>query len=220
MKKIKFFVLSILFTSTFLSCVKDVDIPQPAVKRDYQTQYNEDIIKIENYLKTHSISVINHPGFLDHMNVSYATVPSLDANSIWGINPLTPNANVLSKLVTTQGVVHKVYYLRLQDGVGTSPTVSSQIRSYYKCSLMDNGSTIVGSSADTGVDLHMSQLILGWREIFPLFKMGTISGPNQYNDYGAGVMFLPSAMAYYDLQVNQIPSYSPLIYNFKLFNVF
>lgn len=219
MKKIKFFALSILFVGLMQSCVKE-ETEITNTKRDYQTQYNEDITKIENYLKTHSITVVNNPGFADDQNVSFALVPSLDPTSIWGTDPVTPNANLLTKLVTVEGVVHKAYYIKHRDGVGTSPSASSQMRCYYKSFLVDNPSTVIATSSENGVDLTMNQLILGWQNILPEFKMGTVTGGSQYNDYGAGVMFLPSALAYYNLQVNQIPAYSPLIYNVKLFNVF
>jgi hypothetical protein len=65
-------------------------------------------------------------------------------------------------------------------------------------------------------------VVAGWAEIVPLFKTGTYDtnpGPNQstFSNFGAGVMFLPSGLAYY----NQMPSslispYSPLIFSFKL----
>jgi hypothetical protein len=219
MKKIKFIVLSIVLCNTFLSCEKEEAIVIPQ-KRDYQTQYNEEIVKIENYLKTHSIFVVDNPGATDDKNVDYAVVPSLDVNSIWGTDPSVPNANVLTKLVTVGGVEHKIYYLKFRDGVGASPTLNNQIKAYYKLVLLNNESTLIQTSVVDGVNLPMNGLILGWQNILPEFKMGTITGTNQYNDFGAGVMFLPSALAYYDISTSQIPAYSPIIYNFKLFNVF
>lgn len=220
MKKIKLFTLSFLFVSLLQSCVKDDNVDVANQVRDYQTQYNADISQIENFLKTHSITVVNHPGFPDDQNISFSIVPSLDPTSIWGTDAVTPNSNLLTKNVTKEGVVHKIYYLKHRDGVGTSPTLSNQIKIYYKCFLVDNQSSVMSTSSENGADVAMNQLILGWQNILPEFKMGTITGGSQYNDYGAGVMFLPSAMAYYEIQVNQIPAYSPLIYNFKLFNVF
>jgi hypothetical protein len=67
----------------------------------------------------------------------------------------------------------------------------------------------------------LSSVVQGWREIMPLFKAanshtqnsdGTIS----YSGFGAGVMFLPSAFGYYNNSVSVIPSYSPLIFSFKM----
>lgn len=218
MKKIKVIALSILFTSMFIGCEKDDSVDRTPKKRDYQEVYNEDIVEIENYLKTHSITVVNNPGFVDDQNVTYATVPNLDANSIWGTDPLVPKANLLSKLVTVEGVVHKAYYIKFRDGVGASPNLSNQIKAYYNFVLLNDQSTIIQTGDGSGQPLTMNQIILGWQYILPEFKMGTVTGTNQYNDYGAGVMFLPSALAYYDKAIGG-PAYSPIIYNFKLFNV-
>lgn len=219
MKKIKCIVLSIVLSNAFLSCEKEDPIVLPQ-KRDYQTQYNDEIVKIENYLKTHSISVVDNPGATDDQNVFYTLVPSLDINSIWGTDPLVPNANVLTKLVTVGGVVHKIYYVKFRDGVGASPNLSSQIRAYYNFALLNDDSTIIQTTTTNGVNLFMNGLILGWQNILPEFKMGTITGTNQYNDFGAGVMFLPSALAYYERNTSGVPAYSPVIFNFKLFHVF
>lgn len=220
MKIIKIIVLSLLLSSPFLSCDNNdsaADVPQ---KRDYQDQYNVDIAKIENYLKTHAITVVTNPGFADDQNATYSVVPNLDANSIWGTDPLVPKANVLTKLVTVAGVEHKIYYIKFRDGVGASPNMSNQIKAYYNFVLLNDGSTPIETSADTGVNLQLNRLILGWKHILPEFKMGTITGINQYNDFGAGVMFLPSALAYYEQNNANVPAYSPVIFNIKLFNVF
>lgn len=219
MKMVKKIILSILFISFIASCEKEEPITSPPI-RDYQTQYNTEIVKIENYLKTHSISVVNNPGLADDQNVIYSQVPSLDINSIWGTDPLVPNANVLSKMVSVGGVQHKVYYMKFRDGVGTSPSLSSRIKTYYKFSLLNDVTTHVQTSTDLGINLNMNNLILGWQNILPEFKTGTISGSNQYNDFGAGVMFLPSALAYYERDLAGVPAYSPVIYNFKLFHIF
>ena len=63
----------------------------------------------------------------------------------------------------------------------------------------------------------------GWSEIFPQFKTGTYSsnadGSVSYNDFGAGVMFIPSGLAYYNTGSGPIPAYAPLIFSFKLYEM-
>lgn len=211
---VNFFVL--------ISCDKDNEaqpLPTPQPLRDYAVQYNTDILKIETFLKTHSISVTNHAGFSDDQDVSYASVPSLDENSIWGSNPLEPKASLLTKTVTIKDVVHKIYYIKFRPGIGASPTLTNQIKTQYTGFLIEDG-YVFEDSVDEGINLSMNFIITGWREILPEFKMGTITGVNQYSDFGAGVMFLPSALAYYNMSYNNIPSYSPLGFSFKLYNVF
>jgi hypothetical protein len=81
--------------------------------------------------------------------------------------------------------------------------------------------------------MPLDQLIQGWREIMPFFKSGSViaqsgSEPAMYNDFGAGVMFVPSALAYYNRRMEvptgseiltAIPAYSPLMFKFKLYDV-
>ncbi len=63
----------------------------------------------------------------------------------------------------------------------------------------------------------------------PQFKTGTArahlsangkpDGTLDYYDFGAGVMFIPSGLAYYNIGSGTIPAYSPLVFSFKLYNV-
>ncbi|WP_395059952.1 FKBP-type peptidyl-prolyl cis-trans isomerase, partial [Flavobacterium sp.] len=69
----------------------------------------------------------------------------------------------------------------------------------------------------------LTRVVEGWKEIIPLFKSGNkdvtdINNPI-YSGFGAGVMFLPSGLAYYSGSLGLIPSYSPLIFSFKLKDV-
>lgn len=212
-------LLPILTLLLIFSCDKETKVEVPPVfKRDYATQYNEDIAKIENYLKTHSVVITNNSGFPDDQDASFSIVPNLDVNSIWGSNPAIPKASLLFKLATINGVVHKIYYIKFREGVGVSPMVTGRAKFFYKGFLLDD--SVFDTSSVTGFTANLNQLIFGFREILPLFKMGTVTGVNQYADFGAGVMFLPSAFAYYDNPAGTIPAYSPIVFNFKLFEVF
>jgi hypothetical protein len=52
-------------------------------------------------------------------------------------------------------------------------------------------------------------------ETFPQFKTGSYTtradGTISYNDFGAGIMFIPSGLGYYAAGSASIPSYSPLV---------
>lgn len=212
---------SILILFLLLSCESDItdviEYPTTPVI-DYAIQYNIDIGNIEEYLKTHSLTVVNHSGFSDDQEAIFETVPRLDFNSIWGSNPNSPKPSLLTKFKTIEGVHHKIYYIKFRDGIGTSPNDNNQLTSYYKGFLLDD--TVFDQSIETGRTFRLNELILGWREILPEFKMGITTGLDQYEDFGAGVMFLPSALGYYQHSVGQIPEYSPIIFNFKVFKVF
>ncbi len=70
---------------------------------------------------------------------------------------------------------------------------------------------------------NLTSVIRGWSEIFPQFKTGTylgnIDGSTSYFDFGAGIMFIPSGIAYFGSATGGIPSYSPLIFSFKLYEI-
>lgn len=217
MKQIKTWASAIVILLLTSACNSNA-ISEPSIN-DYATQYNIDNQKIENYLKTHSVTVINNPGFIDDQSVTFTEVSSLNEASIWGSNPDVPKASLLFKNKVIEGVTHKIYYLKLREGVGTNATLNNQITCYYKGLLLNN--SVFDASPEGGSTFALNQLIYGWREILPEFKMGTITNGNQYDDFGAGVMFLPSALGYYNNvpPSGTIPAYSPLIFSFKLYKV-
>ncbi len=89
-------------------------------------------------------------------------------------------------------------------------------------SASDEG-TVFDSNDNPNSFFDLDRVVRGWAEIFPLFKTGTYlahaDGTTTYSDFGAGVMFLPSGLAYFNAAQGSIPSYSPLIFNFKLFEI-
>lgn len=158
------------------SCEKENKIEeQQFFKRDYASQYAEDISKIEDFLKTHSVTVINHAGFPDDQDATFTSVPNLDATSMWGSNAVTPKSSLLFKLSNIGGVSHKIYYIKFRNGIGVSPTINNQIKAYYKGFLLTDDTILFDFSPETGTTFYLNQLIYGWREIFPEFKMGTIT---------------------------------------------
>src|SRR5690606_31487701 len=43
--------------------------------------------------------------------------------------------------------------------------------------------------------------------------------PASYLDFGAGVMFIPSGLAYFNYATATIPSYAPLMFKFKFYSM-
>jgi hypothetical protein len=216
------FIQKIAFLAVFAilltSCNEDKG-DNPSTNIGYQAQYDQDILKIETYLKTHAVVVVNNPGFADDQNATFTAVPNLDPSSIWGSDATTPKASLLFKNATFAGVVHKIYYLKFRQGLGTNPTLNNQITAYYKGFLLND--TVFDMSNANGATFPLNQLITGWQEIFPEFKSGISGAGSQTEDFGAGAMFLPSAYAYYNLGSGNgaIPPYTPIAFNFKLFKV-
>ncbi|CAN1565271.1 hypothetical protein MCETHM1_02867 [Flavobacteriaceae bacterium] len=239
MSKIKFYFIFLIATVVLISsCNKDdnnsaeVTPPKP-----YAEQYPLDIAAIEDYLKTNYISeVVNKPGFPEDQDVTIkkitdaATQPSLYSY----LNSATL-PRLTSRDVSLHDIVYKVYTLVIREGVkggtpvsgGEYPSNVDGIFTGYKGTLLDgtvfdssnNGQILYnldGSKRDGGIPV-----IRGWSDGFPQFKTGWLSSESNgtvgYNDFGVGVMFLPSGLGYYSQVKTAIPAYSPLVFSIKLY---
>ena len=221
MKNVFKFVLFIVLISIASSCSKSDD-PVATPIRDYATQYGTDIEAIKTYLKTHKLPAGLNPNTMQH--IDFEVVPELDATSIWGSNATTPNSNVLQLQVEKDDITYTVYYLQLQQGSGTtskSPCNYDGVLSAYEGQLLDG--TVFDSNFFPQSFLNLGGTIRGWSEVFPKFKSGSYTsnpdGSVAYSNFGAGIMFLPSGLGYYAGLSADIPSYSPLIFSFKLYEV-
>jgi hypothetical protein len=225
MKNVFKVVLLIILSSLAISCNKD-DAAELTPIRDYATQYASDLDTIQKFLKTHAITVVNNPGATNDQDVTYTVVPELDPTSIWGSNATTHNANVLELAVEKDDITYTIYYLQLRQGFGPtskSPCNYDGVLTAYKGQLMNEAMTVFDSNDFPQSYFNLNAVIKGWGEVFPKFKTGSYTsnsdGTITYTDFGAGVMFLPSGLGYYSSSVSDVPAYSPLIFNFKLYEV-
>jgi len=226
MNKIKFYFILLIAAITVNSCNKDDNTIAPP--KPYAEQYPIDIAIIEDYLKANYITVVNNPGAVNDQDVTIAKLDADHPTSIWDqkVYPLK------SRNVQLHGIVYKLYYLVLREGVGESPcNVDGVLTAYkgeYLASETASGTTTITStlfqevrSPNTIFELYGT--IRGWKEVFPQLKYGTsksnADGTVTYNDFGAGVMFLPSGLGYYNNAQDGIPSYSPLVFSVKLFAI-
>jgi len=118
-------------------------------------------------------------------------------------------------------VDYEYYILRLsQGGGGEQPNFSDSIRVIYSGNLLDE---VIFDSSATPLDFDLTSVVQGWSLVFPEFNVsesfvengdGTVS----YTNFGVGVMFLPSGLAYFvDPPSVSIPIYSNLIFKFDLY---
>lgn len=218
MKKVFGVFMLLVLSASFFSCSKnETDTYEPI--RDYTFQNTLDMYNIENYLKSHYIEVINHPGFSDDMDVSITKIPSGGTQvSIW-------DQTDYPLMTYTVGIEpYKIYYLKLREGFGPnskSPTNVDSVLASYKGTLLDG--TVFDSNTFPQTYFNLTSTVRGWSEMFPQFKTGSYTtntdGTITYSDFGAGVMFLPSALGYYEQSLSTIPAYSPLVFSFKLYEI-
>jgi FKBP-type peptidyl-prolyl cis-trans isomerase FkpA len=240
MSKIKFyFILSIATVITIISCNKDDNNADVTPPLPYAEQYPKDIAAIEGYLNTHYIKeVLNNPGFPDDQDVTIAEIPTGgNQSSLMSYlnSPTLPRLTSRDVITSNEinsplgGVTYKIYTLVIREGVGNNgiggeyPCNMDAVFAGYKGTLL-NGSVFDSSNnGQLTFDLSSTGIIRGWSEAFPQFKTGWVSsnadGTIRYNDFGVGVMFLPSAMGYYNNppSTSSIAAYSPLVFSIKLY---
>lgn len=115
-------------------------------------------------------------------------------------------------------VEHTLYYIVAREGIGESPTFADNTVLRYEGSFF-NG-ILFDTSSNIPTLQYLPRTLRGYRRAITNFKTG--NGPIEngdgtvsYTDYGIGIMFIPSGLAYFDDPFNQapsIPDYSPLIF--------
>jgi hypothetical protein len=234
MNKFKFYFILLIATVSLFSCSKDETVTYEP-PREYSVQYEADIKVIEEYLNTYYLDMdLSDPNFADK-DVVITKIP------VGGTQPTlmsylnaTTFPKLLTRTVNLHDVPYKLYYLVLREGVGSSPcNVDGVLTSYrgdYLESIAATTTTTALISATKFDEMKFPQsffdlpgTITGWGETFPKFKTGTYTsnsdGTITYKDFGAGVMFIPSGLAYYNSGSGSIPSYAPLVFSFKLYEI-
>ena len=237
-----FFKSILLFTLvlTVVSCSKSDSSPEPL--RDLVTQRDADMTNIETYMHTHYITVVNNPGATNDQDVTFTLIPTGGTQtSIWDDQTQYPLKTRMVKVRQNDiDVVYKIYYLELRQGTGAnskSPCNADRVLTAYRGEYIYSSkvtagtppvdiTTIISKQFEESINplyFNLTGVIRGWSEIFPQFKTGSYvgnpDGTITYNDFGAGVMFIPSGLAYFSGAQGGIPSYSPLIFSFKLYEV-
>ena len=189
-----------------MACPAD-DSPSSEPLRDYQEVYDEELVEIENFLDTHYVTVDAD------FNTTFTEIPDGGTQT-----PISEMPELTHISVTLNDVDYKVYYLRLNEGNNENPTALDSVYSSYKGQLLDK---TVFDHASTPIWFKLEEVIPAWGKIFPLFKTGdfvenTSTGIVSYSGYGAGVMFVPSGLGYFNIEKALIPAYSPLIFTFSL----
>lgn len=243
MNKFKLYFLLISVAFVLFSCSKSEPTATVAI-REFPVQYATDIATIEDYLKTYYIEeIINHPGFTDDQDITLTKIPKDGTQApIWSLLNSPTYPTLLTKEVALHDIIYTVYYLKLRpdnDVNGVSPTRVDEVLTSYVGSYLRNDSSTVEGVTTVDIEttlfesviypqqtLALDRTIKGWSEIFRLFKTGTYvddvsSNPASYLNFGSGVMFLPSGLAYYNIPptASSIPAYTPLMFSFKLYDI-
>jgi len=221
MNKFKYYFILLLAGIAIVSCNKSDDDDVVTVPlRDYKEQYKADNDSIVKYLKTNYIKEVT-PNF----DIVIEKIPAGGTQtSIWDQKEYT----LKTRKVYSNDVTYEVYFLILREGTGSKPMNTDKIVASYSGNLL-NG-TVFDSSYGNAETFNLfayspeGSVIEGWSEIFPQFRTGTSTtnagtGVITYDNYGAGVMFIPSGLAYYASGKGTIPAYTSIVFSFKLFDL-
>lgn len=236
MNKFRYYFILIITSLTLFSCSKDDNNIEEVPLRDYQEQYDTDKTAIEEYLNTHYIVVTNAPGQTEDQDVVITKIPAGGGQaSIMSLLNSSTFPKLLKKNVKSRDVVYELYYLVLREGIGEKPcNVDGVLAAYkgdylYRTVATDAVPSELLASEFQEVKfpesfIELETVTARWDEVFPEFRTGGIptevgDGTIRHNNFGAGVMFLPSGLGFYNLAQTGIPSYSPLIFSFKLYAV-
>lgn len=202
----------------FYSCGGDDDEIVVVPPRDRAEQYLVDIDSIEEFLSTH---FYNYEEFqLDPTSSTF----EIEFDTIAGENldktPLMDQVDF--KLVTdAEDVEYKLYYLKVREGLGETPTFGDNTYVTYKGTLMDQN---LFDSSPVPIWFQLPNVVQGFREGAIEFNgaTGFIENPDgtftHYN-FGIGAMFLPSGLAYFNAPVAGTTAYAPLIFTIHMLGV-
>ncbi|MBA4276469.1 FKBP-type peptidylprolyl isomerase [Flavobacterium sp.] len=234
MNKFKFYFILSIATVSLFSCSKDETVSYEP-PREYSVQYDTDIKVIEDYLNTHYLNMdLTDPNFADKDVVMTQIPVGGTQPSLMSYLNATTYPKLLSKTVSLHDISYKLYYLVLREGVGIAPCNVDGVLASYKGDYLESVAATTTTAASINAVkfeemkfpqsfFDLPNTIQGWGETFPEFKTGTYTsnpdGTITYKDFGAGAMFIPSGLGYYNTGSGSIPSYSPLIFSFKLYEI-
>jgi len=208
-----FKILSVFVICVVVASCSKTSSADPIALRDYKEQYTADLALINTYIDTHYIT-----RDADY-NVTFDTlIPTGGHSSI-----RTDTAFQLRDTTVLQnGVNYKIYFIKFREGTKNRPTQVDSVNVAYKGINLLKSATF--DQAITPTWFRLPEVISGWSHIITNFHTGTYTpgtGGNgtSFDNFGAGVMFLPSGLAYYSNGAGNISSYSPIIFSFKLYEL-
>ncbi|WP_411767944.1 FKBP-type peptidyl-prolyl cis-trans isomerase [Winogradskyella sp. A3E31] len=199
----------------------------PAPDNDRGEQQATDIALIETYLSTHYYNSGFFETGTNHTVDDIFITELQDGESVPdGHTLLIDSPNLVEAEQLFEETTYTYYYLLLNEGGGSeSPNFTDKVRVAYEGSLLSDSS--VFDSAPTPLDFDLvgfgaGGLIKGWQYVLPEFNtaLDFTTGSNgvNYNDFGLGVMFIPSGLAYFSTgTISGVPSYSNLVFKFALY---
>lgn len=195
--KIKNLIILVAFFLAIAACNKDDDD-----NFDAAAQALIDDADLIEYLETHYLNE--------------------DDGGIWTIdNDQTPlMGQVEVDNIDYDDIAYKLYYLVEDEGATISPSLVDSVYTTYTGMLLDS---TVFDKRTSSVWFSLTSLVPGWGYGFSHFKGGNLmQNPDEsfyYENYGKGILFIPSGLAYGNSYNASIPENSPLVFEIALQDV-
>ena len=200
------------------ACKKDDDGPTIVPPRDVGEVALENDAQIIEFLETHFY-------YLDEDEDSGAD--DNDRNEIIIDTISGDNADetplmdfVKIRKVTISDVEHNLYYIVVREGAGESPSFGAEALMRYK------GLTLDGERFDVnnvGGILNLPRTVTGFNQFAPFLKTGSGFTPNDdgtinwEDDYGMGIVIMPSGLAYFNSPPGSIiGQYKPILFTVEM----
>jgi hypothetical protein len=127
---------------------------------------------------------------------------------------------VLTDNIIYNDVAYKLYYLIEKEGTTIHPTRVDSVLTTYTGMTLDS---IVFDYSDSVRWFALSGVIPGWGYGFEHYQGGTVViNPDEsfeFENYGQGILFIPSGLAYGSRGSNAIPPNTPLVFQITLQDV-
>ena len=215
--KLYFVLVTLIF---FLSSC-DSDNNSVAVEiNDYSEQLATDNALLVDYLSTHFYNYQDFPRSENKIvSIEIDTISGDNANKI----PLIDQVQQISVPLTDANnaiINHTLYYIVAQQGseLERKPAIVDSTYVAYK------GELLSGYKFDERVSpvwFDNASVVSGFRYGLQHFAPGTYSvnesGIIRFQDFGQGIIFIPSGIGYYASGLAAIPNYSPLVFSVSVY---
>jgi hypothetical protein len=222
--KYSIFLLSIV--TIFIACSDDEEETFTFIEADRTEQQIVDKDSLLNYLSTHYYNSGFFDSGVDHKYTDIKLTKLEDGEDV----PV--NHTMLIEAVETFNIEYldtnyEYYILRLNQGGGASPKFTDFVRVRYEGTSIESetpfdSSIIPYDQLLQGNLVNTFGAIKAWQVVMPRFSASTSfetnNGEVDYTNFGLGVMFVPSGLAYFSgLSTGRL--YDNLIFKFELLQV-
>ena len=215
----KLYLVLVILIFFLSSC--DSDNNSAAVEtNDYSEQLKIDNALLVDYLSSHFYNYEDFPRSENEIvSIEIDTISGDNANKI----PLIDQVQQISVPLTDANnaiINHTLYYIVAQQGseLERKPAIVDSTYVVYK------GELLSGYKFDerlSPVWFDNASVVSGFRYGLQHFAPGTYSinesGIIRFQDFGQGIIFMPSGIGYYASGLAAIPNYSPLVFSVSVY---